>query len=79
MMKINVILGHAVPFPPSKGGGIEALYDALTEEWCRVGHDVTVISSTNSGDLIGKSIQDKSNRIIIYKKGYKWKRYKILM
>ena len=77
-MKINVILGHAVPFPPSKGGGIEALYDVLTKEWCRRGHDVTIISNSNSVDLIGKSKRDNSNRKIFYEKGYTWKKYKIL-
>jgi hypothetical protein len=25
-MKINVVLGHAVSFPPNKGGGIETCF-----------------------------------------------------
>jgi len=69
-LKINLILGHAVPFPPTKGGGIETLYSMLTEEWTRQGHRVTCYSrKTNENDF--GSI-DEGNIRHIKVKGFEW-------
>ncbi|MGE5204089.1 MAG: glycosyltransferase family 4 protein [Chlamydiota bacterium] len=48
-MKIGIVLGHALPFPPARGGGIEKLYAILAGEFVRRGHQVTVYSRALPG------------------------------
>ncbi len=43
-MKINIVIGHSAPFPPLKGGGAENLYDILSKEFVRQGHEVVIYS-----------------------------------
>lgn len=48
-MKINIVLGHALPFPPTKGGGIENLYRLLSRRFAALGHEVVVYSRSWAG------------------------------
>jgi glycosyltransferase involved in cell wall biosynthesis len=43
-MKINIVLSHALPFPPTKGGGIEKINYSLAKSLLKSGHSVTVYS-----------------------------------
>jgi glycosyltransferase involved in cell wall biosynthesis len=43
-MKINVVLPHQLPFPPSRGGGVENLNWMLVREFARRGHEVVAYS-----------------------------------
>lgn len=42
--KINIVLGHALPFPPSRGGGIEKIDYALAKALVKLGNMVVVYS-----------------------------------
>jgi len=48
-MKINVVLGHSLPFPPTKGGGIENINFSLAKAFAALGHQVVVYSRHESG------------------------------
>jgi len=43
-MKISFVLGHELPFPPEKGGGVNSLLDGLSKALARLGHEVTAYS-----------------------------------
>jgi glycosyltransferase involved in cell wall biosynthesis len=48
-MKISFVLGHELPFPPAKGGGVNSLLDGLTRALARAGHEVTAYSPVTPG------------------------------
>ena len=43
-MKISFVLGHELPFPPAKGGGVNSLLAGLCKAFASLGHDVTAYS-----------------------------------
>ena len=43
-MIINIVLGHSLPFPPVKGGGVEKIDYSLAKSLIKSGHSVTVYS-----------------------------------
>jgi len=43
-MKIQFVLGHELPFPPAKGGGVNSLLDGLTVTLAKAGHEVVAYS-----------------------------------
>ncbi len=43
-MKINLVLGHQLAFPPLRGGGVENLNWMLAKEYARLGHEVVAYS-----------------------------------
>ena len=45
-MKITIVLGHELPFPSRKGGGVNSLLGQLVDEFYAQGNEVTVISPT---------------------------------
>jgi len=69
-MKINIVVGHSAPFPPLKGGGAENLYDILSKEFVRQGHEI-VIYSRRHNDLKNTEI-DEFGRKHIRVDGYDW-------
>jgi len=69
-LKINIVIGHALPFPPIKGGGIENLYYLLSRALAKLGHYVVVYSRLTEGL---KRCEIDSHRIKhIRLKGYDW-------
>lgn len=48
-MKISFVLGHELPFPPEKGGGVNSLLDGLTKALAALGHEVTAYSPQVKG------------------------------
>ncbi|MCW2118502.1 glycosyltransferase [Flavobacterium sp. 7A] len=48
-MKINIVLGHELPFPSKKGGGVNSLLGQLVNEFNDLGNEVTVYSPTFEG------------------------------
>lgn len=44
MLKINLVLPHQLPFPPSRGGGVENLNWMVAREFARRGHQVVAYS-----------------------------------
>ena len=48
-MKINIVLGHELPFPSKKGGGVNSLLGQLVNEFKDLGNEVTVYSPTFEG------------------------------
>jgi len=48
-MKINLVLGHQLGFPPVKGGGVENLNWMLAKEYARKGHAVVAYSRLRPG------------------------------
>lgn len=48
-MKISFVLGHELPFPPNKGGGVNSLLLNLCNGMIELGHEVTVYSPTFEG------------------------------
>ena len=48
-MKINIALGHSLPFPPTKGGGIENINFSLSKAFVALGHEVVVYSRHEPG------------------------------
>jgi len=48
-MKINLVLGHSLPFPPTKGGGIENINFSLAKAFAGLGHEVVVYSRYEPG------------------------------
>jgi glycosyltransferase involved in cell wall biosynthesis len=70
-MKINIVLGHAVPFPPTKGGGIENLYHLLSKEFVRKGHEVVIYSRYDEG--LKRDEIDEFGRRHVRVDGYDWK------
>lgn len=48
-MKINVVLGHELPFPSKKGGGVNSLLGQLVNEFNDLENEVTVFSPTFEG------------------------------
>lgn len=43
-MKINLVLGHQLAFPPLLGGGVENLVWGLARSWQEMGHEVVAYS-----------------------------------
>lgn len=43
-MKINIVLGQQLVFPPIRGGGVENLNWMLAQEFARLGHEVVAYS-----------------------------------
>lgn len=48
-MKISFVLGHELPFPPEKGGGVNSLLAGLCRALAALGHEVTAYSPTVPG------------------------------
>jgi glycosyltransferase involved in cell wall biosynthesis len=48
-MKITFALGHELPFPPDKGGGVNSLLEGLCKALATLGHDVTAYSPSTPG------------------------------
>jgi glycosyltransferase involved in cell wall biosynthesis len=48
-MRITFALGHELPFPPSRGGGVNALLDGLCRAFVAEGHTVTAYSPLLDG------------------------------
>jgi glycosyltransferase involved in cell wall biosynthesis len=48
-MKINIVLGHELPFPSKKGGGVNSLLGQLVNEFNTLGNEVTVFSPEFDG------------------------------
>lgn len=48
-MKISFVLGHELPFPPQKGGGVNSLLDSLCKALAKLGHEVTAYSPKVKG------------------------------
>lgn len=74
-LKINIVLGHALPFPPTKGGGIENLYYLLSREFAKLGHVVVVYSKLTEG--LKTSEIDTHNIEHVRLKGFDWTSSKI--
>lgn len=43
-MRISFVLGHELPFPPNKGGGVNSLLMGLCNSLVKLGHDVSAYS-----------------------------------
>ena len=56
-MKINIVFGHSIPFPPIKGGGIERIDHSLAKALIKAGHQVIAYSRKNSS-LPNKNIDE---------------------
>lgn len=69
-MKINIVIGHSAPFPPLKGGGAENLYDILSKEFVRQGHEIVIYSSKHKE--LKDSEVDEFGRKHIRVDGYDW-------
>lgn len=50
-MEIAFIVGHELPFPPTKGGGAHSLLDSISKEMVKRGHSVTVFSPLSDNDI----------------------------
>ena len=48
-LRISLVLGHQLPFPPSAGGGVNNLLWSLARQFRRDGHLVTVCSPLTKG------------------------------
>ena len=48
-MKITIVTSAFIPLPPAGGGAIEKVWDGLSREFARRGHDVTVFSNQPPG------------------------------
>jgi glycosyltransferase involved in cell wall biosynthesis len=48
-MKINIVLGHELPFPSKKGGGVNSLLGQLVNEFAILDNEVTVYSPEYDG------------------------------
>lgn len=48
-MKINLVLGHQLGFPPTRGGGVENLNWMLAKQYARRGHEVVAYSRHAAG------------------------------
>ena len=48
-LRINLVLGHQLPFPPSQGGGVNNLLWMLARQFTRLGHTVSVCSPLAEG------------------------------
>ena len=48
-LRINLVLGHQLPFPPLQGGGVNNLLWMLARQFARLGHAVSVCSPTAEG------------------------------
>ena len=48
-LRINLVLGHQLPFPPSQGGGVNSLLWMLSRQFRRLGHAVSVCSPLAEG------------------------------
>lgn len=50
-MKINLVLPHQLPFPPTRGGGVEFLNWTLSREIAALGHEVVAYSRITNGEV----------------------------
>ena len=48
-LRINLVLGHQLPFPPSQGGGVNNLLWMLARQFTRLGHVVSACSPISNG------------------------------
>ena len=48
-LRITLVLGHQLPFPPLQGGGVNNLLWMLARQLARLGHAVTVCSPISKG------------------------------
>lgn len=48
-LKINIVLPHQLPFPPTRGGGVENLNWLLAKEFVKRNNEVTAYSRTGVG------------------------------
>ena len=48
-LRINFVLGHQLPFPPTQGGGVNNLLWMLARQFTRLGHAVSVCSPVADG------------------------------
>ena len=39
-LRINLVLGHQIPFPPVRGGGVNNLVWMLAKQFAALGHTV---------------------------------------
>lgn len=74
-MKINIVIGHSAPFPPLKGGGAENLYDILSKEFVRQGHEIVIYSRRD--EQLQDSEIDNFGRKHIRIEGYDWENSQI--
>jgi glycosyltransferase involved in cell wall biosynthesis len=58
-MEISFALGHELPFPPSRGGGVNSLLESLCHALAADGHEVTAYSPLGEG----KPSRESSNGI----------------
>ena len=54
-LRINLVLGHQLPFPPSQGGGVNNLLWMLSRQFRRMGHSVSVCSPLADGLAISET------------------------
>ena len=69
-MNINIVLSHALPFPPQKGGGIEKINYALARSLIKLGHCVTVYSRYEEGLSFRET--DPAGIVNIRTKAFNW-------
>lgn len=50
-MEIAIIVGHELPFPPTRGGGAHSLLDSISKEMVKRGHSVTVFSPLMENEI----------------------------
>src|SRR4030095_8036150 len=50
-LRINLVLGHQLPFPPIQGGGVNNLLWLLARKFTEMGHSITAYSPTATGLL----------------------------
>ena len=46
-IKINIVLGHELPFPQKKGGGVNSLISQIIEGFDKNKVDIAIYSPTN--------------------------------
>ena len=75
-MKVNIVFGHSIPFPPIKGGGIERIDHSLARALLQSGHSVTAYSRIF--DTLPIQNIDEFGIKHIRIKGYNYNRLKIV-
>ena len=49
LLRINLVMAHQVPFPPTRGGGVHNLVWMIAKQWAANGHALTAYSPTAEG------------------------------
>jgi len=75
-MKINIVFGHSIPFPPIKGGGIERIDHSLAKAIIHAGHEVTAYSRSYHSLPNENTDEFGINHIRI--RGYDYNRSKVI-